>query len=643
MLKSFFLKGANATVSRWVVLLIDVSMVLQLFFLAYLIRFNFILDFENYHFVFQIPVVAGLSIISFLLVGSHKGTVRQTGIKDAVNVFYGATILCGFMVLLALIHREFDIFDRAAAPISVIIIHYLLNVIVLIAGRFIFKQLITRIVTEYKPARNTLIYGAGDSGMLTYATLNNAHNNCNNVIAFIDDDKSKKGKKYNRLPVLPFEKIDKNYIQANKIKEIIVSIHNIKPMELMGIVDQLLPLNVKVKVVPPVEQWIDGDLNVGQLDEVKIEDLLNRNPIRINNPILHKELNEKVVLITGAAGSIGEEIAHQVATYNYKQIILLDQAESDLYNVQQSFLRKHHLNFHVEVADIRNERRMQTIFEKYDIDIVFHAAAYKHVPLMEANPYEAVRVNVFGTRVVMDLAVAHKVDKFIMVSTDKAVNPTNVMGATKRIAEVYANCLNKLGGTKFITTRFGNVLGSNGSVIPLFKKQIAEGGPIQVTHKEITRYFMTISEACSLVLEAGAMGNGGEIYVFDMGESVKIYDLAKKMIHLSGLRFPEDIDIKIIGLRPGEKLYEELLSDKENTIPTYHEKIMIAKVDGEIDDTIMGKIQHLSTLETNDRFEIVSHIKQIIPEYISNNSDFESLDSTAKSNLAVEGVEDEVV
>ncbi len=627
MLKSFFLKGANATVARWVVLLIDVSLVLQSFFIAYLIIFNFKLSFQQYGFFSQIPLVIILAVLSFLIVGSHKGTVRQTGMKDAQNVFFGLSILFIALILITLTDRVFEITIRYAIPIRVLVVHYLLNIILLITSRFIFKRVIYRLLSEHVPPIKTLIYGAGEAGLLTYATINNDINNSASIVGFIDDDKRKIGKKFNRVKVYASEIITNEYVTKNAIKEIIVSIQNIKPYRLMEIVDSLLSLPVKVKIVPSIDKWINGDLNIGQIEEVKIEDLLNRVPIKINNPILQKELNNKVILITGAAGSIGSEIAHQVANYNYKHLILLDQAESDLYNVQQSFIRKRYKNFSIEVADIRNEFRMNDIFKKYNVELVFHAAAYKHVPLMEENPYEAVKVNIYGTKVIMDLALKHHVEKFVMVSTDKAVNPTNVMGATKRIAEIYANCLNEDGKTKFITTRFGNVLGSNGSVIPLFKKQISEGGPIQVTHKEITRYFMTISEACSLVLEAGIMGKGGEVYVFDMGESVKIYDLAKKMINLSGLRYPEDINIKIIGLRPGEKLFEELLSSKENTIPTYNDKIMIAKVSQLVSATIKEKILKLSQLENMDNLKIVSSIKEIVPEYISNNSVYEKLDS----------------
>lgn len=626
MFNRLFRKGIDRNVSRWFVLFIDVFLVLQAFILAYLINFNFNLSFQRFGFFAQTILISVLAAVCFLIVGSYKGTVRQTGMKDALNVFYGVTILLALLIIITLADREYDITQRFAVPFRVIILHYLLNIIVLIASRFIFKRFVQRVLMAYKPPVNMMIYGAGESGLLTYATLNSDLNNNSNIIGFIDDDKNKIGKKYNRVKVYPPKSLNGSFIKNKDLKEIIVSIQNVKSYRLMQIVDSLMELPVKVKIVPSVDKWINGDLNIGQITEVKIEDLLDRSPIKINNPILQKELNNKTILITGAAGSIGSEIARQVSGYKYKHLVILDQAESDLYDVQQTFTRNAIENYSTIIADIRNEDRLNTIFNHYNFDIVFHAAAYKHVPLMEDNPYEAVKVNVFGSKNLMDLAVKHRVSKFVMVSTDKAVNPTNVMGATKRVAEIYAGCLNKESKTKFVTTRFGNVLGSNGSVIPLFKKQLKEGGPLTVTHKEITRYFMTIPEACQLVLEAGVMGKGGEIFVFDMGESVKIFDIAKKMINLSGLRYPEDIDIKIVGLRPGEKLYEELLTNKENTIPTYNDKILIAKVE-EIDDmAARKKIINLAKLEEKDKVDIVMKLKDIVPEYISNNSEFEELD-----------------
>ena len=333
------------------------------------------------------------------------------------------------------------------------------------------------------------------------------------------------------------------------------------------------------------------------------------------------EVKDKVILVTGGAGSIGSEIVRQLCKYNYKSLIIVDQAESALYDFQQELKQNNHSNFIPIVADIRDKNRMNNLFQEYKPNLVFHAAAYKHVPLMEYNSYEAIKINIAGTKAIVDLSLVHNVDKFVFISTDKAVNPTNVMGATKRIAEMYISCMQQERKTKFITTRFGNVLGSNGSVIPLFKKQIEKGGPLTVTHKDVTRYFMTIPEASQLVLEAGAMGKGGEIFIFDMGESVKIFDLAKNMIKLSGLRYPEDIDIKVTGLRPGEKLYEELLANGENTMPTYHKKIMIGKV-RELDyNFVRTKIDELCVNNMFFNGDTVKLMKEIVPEYISNNSD----------------------
>ena len=625
MFKSY-LKNKSTYTSRWIVLLIDISLSLQAFFLAYLIRFNFTMNFGSHDFVGQMPYVALVSFISFLIIGSYKGIVRHTGTKDAVNVFWAASLIVITLLVSSLLLNKFEDRFNLYIPFGIIAIHYLLNIIFLISSRFIFKYLFNRIINSYKKPKNVLIYGAGDSGLLTYNTLSNSTQSNYKISGFLDDSELKIGKQFNRIKIFNPKNIDKKFIKKHQIDEIIVSIQNIKPFALFEKVDALTNLPVVIKMVPPVDQWIDGKLNIGQIQEVKIEDLLERAPIQIDNPVLQKAFEGKVIMITGAAGSIGSEIANQLSNYKYSQLILLDQAESDLYELQQDFVRNNVENFSIELADIRNEKRLNDIFSAYKIDLLFHAAAYKHVPLMEDNPYEAVKVNIYGTGLLMNLAIKNHVEKFIMVSTDKAVNPTNVMGATKRVSEIYANCLNSEGKTKFVTTRFGNVLGSNGSVIPLFKKQIENGGPLTVTHKDITRYFMTIPEACQLVLEAGIMGNGGEIYVFDMGKSVKIFELAKKMIHLSGMKYPEDIDIKVTGLRPGEKLYEELLSNEENTIPTYNNKILIAKTENINVKQKKLAIENLTGTDNISNEEIVSRLKVIVPEYISNNSVFEKLD-----------------
>jgi FlaA1/EpsC-like NDP-sugar epimerase len=404
---------------------------------------------------------------------------------------------------------------------------------------------------------------------------------------------------------------------------------NISTNKLLTITDKFIDLDVKVKIVPPLSKWIDGDLEVHQIKHVNIDDLLDRDPINIDNPVVQREVNNKVVLVSGAAGSIGSEISRQLSLYHCKLIILIDQAESSLYNLEQELRLKGISNFEAFVSDVRDPVKMTSIFKKHSPQIVFHAAAYKHVPLMEKSPYEAIKVNLLGTKNLADLSIEYEVERFVMISTDKAVNPTNVMGATKRMAELYVKSVSEeCKKTKFTITRFGNVLGSNGSVIPLFKKQIENGGPLTVTHEDITRYFMTITEACSLVLEAGTMGKGGEIYIFDMGKSVKIFEIAKRMIYLSGFNYPNEIDIKITGLRPGEKLYEELLANDENTTKTYHDKILIAKTE-KLDSTkLKEKMNELSNNYTHlSNNEIVLQMKELIPEYISNNSEFERLDN----------------
>ncbi len=631
MLKRILQNTTDKYASRWLVLAIDLVLVVETFILAYLIRFNFSLDFNVKDFFIQQPIVILVALVSFLIVGSYKGVVRHTGVKDAMNVMFAVSLVAFLLILMVILNNTINLYSGFTIPFSIITIHYLLNLVVLIASRFVFKIAYRKLMSEIRPQTNILIYGAGDSGFITHSAIVKDTKNSINVIGFIDDNPTKQGKKIDGLMIYPSKVLTREFVLRNRIKEVIVSIQNVQPNRLMQITDDLIAYNVKVKIVPAIDKWIDGQLNIGQIKPVKIEDLLDRDTIEIDNPVIKRNLKNKTVLVTGAAGSIGSEIARQISRCNVKQLILVDQAESPLYDLQQEFVQTKYSNFSSEVADVRDYSRMQQIFDKYNPQYVFHAAAYKHVPLMEANPYEAIRVNIYGTKLLANLSILYKVEKFVMVSTDKAVNPTNVMGTTKRIAEMYISSLAKNGTTKFITTRFGNVLGSNGSVIPLFKKQIEVGGPLTVTHKDITRYFMTIPEACQLVLEAGIMGNGGEIYVFDMGASIKIYDVAIKMIQLSGLKFPEDIDIEISGLRPGEKLYEELLANNENTQPTYHEKIMIAKVPNINTSEVKLKIEEICEVNLeSDNFKVVSLLKELVPEYLSKNSIYEKLDKPQK-------------
>ena len=628
MVKKLFLKIHNKYTSKWVVLIIDLILVCISFILAYLIRFNFSLNFETENLWFQLPFIIIISLGSFLVVGSYKGIIRHTGTRDAFNVFIGVSLISILTLLLVSVNKSIDIITWFTVPKTIIAIHFLLSTFLLIVSRFLFKTFFEIVSIELDAITNVLIYGAGNSGLITYGALNRDSKNNYDVAGFIDDDKNKAGKKIDRVKIYSPSEITSDFLEKKRIDEVIISIQDIKPDRLLDITDNLLKYKVEMKIVPPLSKWIGGDLQANQIKQVKIEDLLDRKPISIDNPIVQREVNNKVILVTGAAGSIGSEISRQLNSYNLKQLILVDQAESALYELQQELIQKDSENFIPIVADVRDKKRMEEIFAHFKPQNIFHAAAYKHVPLMEGSPYEAVKINIGGTKNVADLAIKYKSERFVMVSTDKAVNPTNVMGATKRVAEMYISCLSKKQTeTKFTTTRFGNVLGSNGSVIPLFKKQIENGGPLTVTHKEITRYFMTIPEACRLVLEAGTMGNGGEIYIFDMGKSVKIFNIAKRMIHLSGLKYPEDIDIKITGLRPGEKLYEELLANGENTAQTYHEKIMIAKTQDINIEQISEQIEVLCKENQKHNNNItVSFIKKIVPEYISNNSEYEILD-----------------
>ncbi len=626
MIKNYIVSNAHRYASKWLVLAIDVVLISIAFILSYLIRFNLTLNFETDKLWLQLPIVALIGAVSFLITGSYKGVVRHTGVRDVYNIFNAICVSSIFTIFMVIVNRQLGILLDFTIPLSIIIIHSLIGFIALTASRYVFKSLYHSFVRKFTVTRNVLIYGAGEAGILTYNALTNHSASDARVFGYIDDDNKKAGKSINGVRVYGKDILNRTFMERHDVEEIIVSINNIEQHRLREIVESLVDFRVQVKIVPPVEDWINGELKVSQIKQVQIEDLLNRTPINIRKSRVSNELKDQVIMVTGGAGSIGSEIVRQIANYDYKSLVIIDQAESPLYDLQQELKQNGFHNFIPIVADIRDKNRMNTFFQEHQPDIVFHAAAYKHVPLMEYNAYEAIKINVAGTKVLADLALSHKVDKFVFVSTDKAVNPTNVMGATKRIAEMYISCMHQEHKTKFITTRFGNVLGSNGSVIPLFRRQIESGGPLTVTHKDITRFFMTIPEASQLVLEAAAMGKGGEIFIFDMGESVRIFDLAKNMIKLSGLRYPEDIDIKITGLRPGEKLYEELLANGENTLPTYNKKIMISKV-RELDySQVRSKIDELCISNMFFNGDTVRLMKEIVPEYVSHNSEFCKLD-----------------
>ncbi len=626
MIKEYLVNNAHRYASKWLVLAIDTLLISFSFILSYIIRFNLTLEFDTDRLFMQLPVVAVIAVLAFLLTGSYKGVVRHTGVRDVYNIFNAICLSSIITIFMVILNRQQNMLEDFTIPLSIIIIHSLISFVALTASRYVFKTVYHNLLRKFTVYKNVLIYGAGEAGILTYNALTSHSASNARVVGYIDDDNNKVGKRINGVTVYAKEELNNFFISRLAVSEIIVSINNIAQARLREVVESLVDFPVQVKIVPPVEDWINGELKVSQIKQVQIEDLLNRVPINIKRSKVSSQLKDQVIMVTGAAGSIGSEIVRQIANYEYRSLILIDQAESPLYDLQQELKQNGFHNFIPLVADIRDKNRMNTYFQEFSPTMVFHAAAYKHVPLMEYNAYEAIKVNIAGTKMLVDLSLSYEVDKFIFVSTDKAVNPTNVMGATKRIAEMYISCMQQEHKTKFITTRFGNVLGSNGSVIPLFKKQIEKGGPITVTHKDITRYFMTIPEASQLVLEAAAMGKGGEIFIFDMGESVKIFDLARNMIKLSGLRYPEDIDIKITGLRPGEKLYEELLANGEDTLPTYHKKIMIGKVRELEYAQVRSKIDELCVSNMFFNGNTIRLMKEIVPEYVSNNSEFCDLD-----------------
>ena len=601
--------------------------------MAYLIRFNFNYnEIDPYEVRIHALTITSIYLISFLITSSYSGILRHTGISDVIRILKSGVISLSVLIVTDLAIGFNGVGSIFYIAYSIIILHFLLSIFWLVGTRVFIKlgylELTKQYATESIPV---IIYGAGSAGLLTKNALVKDRSARYNIVAFIDDNPSKISKRIEGVPVLnQYRALRGSYINRHEVKQLIIAIDGITPVKKKKIIEAGLDLNIDVKVIPPIGNWINGQLSSKQLRRVKIEELLERDTIKLDNKNIEREISNKIVMVTGAAGSIGAEISRQVLNYNPKRLIIIDQAETPTFDLQFEIhnskeFSQYQNKIEFIVASVKDKFRMDKIISLYRPDIIYHAAAYKHVPLMEDNPYEALMVNIFGTKTMADLAKKYEVEKFVMVSTDKAVNPTNIMGASKRIAEIYIQSLSN-GKTKFITTRFGNVLGSNGSVVPIFRKQIDQGGPVTITHKEITRYFMTIREACNLVLEAGAMGNGSDIFVFDMGQPVKIYDMAKKMIKLLGYSEGQ-IEINEIGLRPGEKLYEELLNNSENTLPTHHPKILRAEVNALTNNQINNYLVDLSSLivESNE-YSLVSKMKEIVPEFVSNNSVYEKLD-----------------
>lgn len=611
----------NHSLPRWLVLLLDLSTVFFSFLIAYMLRYNFeVYSFEIsmvFRQAFFVLVVYALFILIFK---SYTGMIRHTTIRDAYKIILTNFISLIVLFILTLLSRKNGWNPLFNIPLSILLIHSGAVTILLFFFRVFVKIFYEFASSSSNIRRNVLIYGSGELGILVKRLMEGDPKNQYRLKGFIDDDKKIQGKKVDGYRVFSRQVLTKNFIESEEIEVFIIAISNLLPARKKEVIESMIGFGCEILDTPSFDSWLNGRLEVKNLKKVQFDDLLGRDPIKLDLVKIQTGLTDKTILVTGGAGSIGSEIARQLTRFNSKQIIIVDQAETPSFFLGEELKARYGCNFRTIIGDVTRADDMEEIFKKYKPEIVFHAAAYKHVPMMEIHPHQAFRVNVGGTKIISELAIKYEAEKFVIISSDKAVNPTNVMGATKKICELLVHSLSKRTDikTQFITTRFGNVLGSNGSVIPLFNKQIADGGPVTITHPDITRFFMTIPEACQLVLEAGFMGNGGEIYVFDMGEPVRVMDVALNLIRLSGLEPYKDIQIKVIGLRPGEKLFEELFSAEEPMIPTHNPKINIAQVADSDFKTINSKIENiLLSLNEMSETRVIEEMQEIVPGYTS--------------------------
>ena len=617
---------------RWIILMVDAAIASSSFLFTYLLRFNlFAVHVDVPMMMIQFMTGLPFFMLAAVIFKPHRGILRHSTMQDAVIVAKAHLIFSGGYFLLSIFGHS--IAEILLIPWTVIIVHYFLSVFLMVSFRLGVQFTYRNLIEKPNDTINIMIYGAGVVGSIAHSVIMKDTNIHYNIIGFIDDNPSLWNSRVGGVKVYSPEKAFDHVIREQKVQEMILAISgtHIEIERKREIVDRCLANRLKVKEVSDPSNLIDGKLGEGQIRNIRIEDLLGREPISMKVESISRGIAGKRVMVTGGAGSIGSEIVRQLVYLNPERITIIDQAESAVFEIKNEISPiLGQVKLHAYVADVTDVSKMRRIFSICQPQIIYHAAAYKHVPIMELQPHEAISNNIGGTRNIADLSVEFGVEKFVMISTDKAVNPTNVMGATKRICEIYIQALSQRSGmkTQFITTRFGNVLGSNGSVIPIFKKQISSGGPVTVTHRDIIRYFMTIPEACQLVMEAGFMGNGGEIYLFDMGDPVRIYDLAERMISLSGYLPHTEIQIVETGLRPGEKLFEELLADKEETLATGNKKIMIGKIRSlNYNASEASIIELLKNLSHEDEWQIVTRMKKIVPEFESKNSQFEVLDS----------------
>lgn len=621
---------------RWIIVGIDIIVLIFSFTFTYMLFEGTALGYivTSYQFYFISSLIT-VNVFFFWLFRTYSGIIRHSSYIDAIKLLFSQMSVLIFFLLFNLI---FELYSGHKAFLNTALF---INLVLSFCGLFLYRVIVKQTFEIYFSEKTdsklirTVIYGTDANAISVANALKFETPSRFKIVGFVDKNSQNASKRMLDLPILIQKKKLPALMRSVAAEGVIIADKSLSKEDQLTIVDQCLEFNYRVYTVPLISNWENQKEISQKVKNIQIEDLLERKPIVLEGKSISKQLKDKVILITGAAGSIGSEIVRQVLGFNPKMIVILDHAETPLHNLcLETLALDSQTKIRAVIADVKSKKALEKVFADFNPQVVFHAAAYKHVPLMEENPSQAILTNVKGTKNLADLSCKYKVKKFVMVSTDKAVNPSNVMGASKRIAEKYVQSLflkNKRekeeGVTKFITTRFGNVLGSNGSVVPLFTKQIAEGGPVTITHQDIIRYFMTIPEACQLVLEAGAMGNGGEIYIFDMGKPVKIIDLAKKMIKLAGFIPDKEIKIKIVGLRPGEKLYEELLNDTSKTLPTYHNKIMIAQEIQDEYENLHVEIDELITIATfynND--DIVSKMKRIVPEFKSMNSAFEVLD-----------------